>query len=317
MLSLCNCHSTGSKHVYFPGTATLLFWLTALLPCSTSLRVAEAQDWKDIEIPAPAGEKQYWKLHPLSDDFSYECRPVDKPGRFTDRWKDSFINRWTGPGLTEFNPGHSYVNHGHLGIHASRKPNTRKVFTGCISSREKVTYPLFIEAKVKISGLVLASNVWMLSEDSTQEIDIIEAYGSRRADQEWYTKRLHLSHHVFIRDPFQDFQPTDEGSWHWNGQNWQSDFHRIGVHWRSPWHLDYYVDGQLVRTVSGRDRIDPKGFTDGEGLSKPMHVIINAEDQDWRSEEGITPSDQELADVNQSIMWVDWIRIYTAVSANK
>jgi agarase len=174
-------------------------------------------------------------------------------------------------------------------------------------------YPLFVEAKVKISGLVLASNVWMLSADSTQEIDVVEAYGSQRPSEAWTAHRLHLSHHVFTRNPFQDYQPTDKGSWYFDGTNWRREFHRIGVHWRDPWHLEYFVDGKLVRSVSGRSIIDPKNYTAGTGLSKSMHVIINTEDQDWRSDKGITPTDEELANVNDSIMWVDWIRVYKAV----
>ncbi|MCG6155902.1 family 16 glycosylhydrolase [Rubinisphaera margarita] len=273
----------------------------------------EAADWDAIEVPVSAGDGYTWKLHPVSDDFNYEAPPTDKPAEFTRRWKDSFINPWLGPGKTEFNPGHSYVKDGHLGIHASRKPGTDKVYTGAISSKETFVYPLFVEAKVKLNGLVLASAVWMLSGDSTQEIDIVEAYGSQRPTEGWAAKRLHLSHHVFIRKPFQDYQPTDPGSWYNDGTNWQQDFHRVGVYWRAPWHLEYYVDGKLVRTVSGESRIDPLGYTDGTGLSKPMHLIIDSEDQDWRSDEGITPTDEELADTTKSIMWVDWIRVYQLV----
>lgn len=156
---------------------------------------------------------------------------------------------------------------------------------------------------------VLASNVWLLSEDSTQEIDVVEAYGSDRPDQEHFAKRIHLSHHVFVREPLQDYQPTDEGSWHVNGTTWRDDFHRVGVFWKSPWHLEYYIDGQLVRTSSGPAVIDPGNYTDGTGLVKPMQIIINMEDQDWRSNDGIAPTDEELADTTKSIMWVDWIRV--------
>lgn len=269
-----------------------------------------AADWDGISIPAHAPDGMKWELQAVSDSFQYTAKPTQKPDAFKRRWKSSFINRWLGPGRTEFNPGHSYVTGGHLGIAASRKPPTDKVYAGVISSNETFTYPLYVEAKVKISGLVLASNVWMLSKDSTQEIDIIEAYGSQRPDQQWTAERLHLSHHVFIRSPFQDYQPTDDGSWYRDGTNWRKDFHRVGVYWRDPWHLEYYVDGRLVRTVSGKSIIDPKGFTAGTGLSKPMHIIINTEDQDWRSDEGITPTDKELANLDQSIMWVDWIRVY-------
>ena len=158
----------------------------------------------------------------------------------------------------------------------------------------------------------MASSIWLLSKDSTQEIDILEAYGSARPDQTWTAQRLHLSHHVFIRKPFQDYQPTDDGTWYSNGTTWRDDFHRVGVFWRDPWHLEYYVDGNLVRTVSGAKMIDPKDFTGGTGLNKPMHLIINTEDQNWRSDGDITPTDEELADTERSIMWVDWVRVYQA-----
>jgi len=279
-------------------------------------QTAQASDWDGVPVPVepPAGTQ--WKIHSVSDDFSYDAPPLEKPAAFTDSWRDSFINSWTGPGLSEFNSGHSYVTNGHLGIHASRKPGTKQIYAGVISSKETFTYPLYAEASVKINGLVMASNVWLLSKDSTQEIDILEAYGSARPDQTWAAERLHLSHHVFIRKPFQDYQPTDDESWYRDGTIWRDDFHRVGVFWRDPWHLEYYVDGNLVRTVSGPKVIDPKDFTGGTGLNKPMHLIINTEDQNWRSDENITPTDEELADTERSIMWVDWVRVYQA-QANK
>lgn len=279
-----------------------------LIVCRT-----EAADWDSIPVPVAAEAGKAWKLLPVSDDFRYAASPTVKPDGFTNRWKDSFINPWLGPGLTEFNSGHSYVTNGHLGIHASRKPGTNKVYAGVISSREAYTYPLFVEASVRISGLVMASNVWMLSHDSTQEIDVIEAYGSKRKSEDWVSNRLHLSHHVFIREPLQDYQPTDDGSWYFDGTQWRDGFHRVGVYWRDPWHLEYYVNGKLVRTVSGPDKIDPQKFTAGTGLTKPMHLIINTEDQNWRSDNQITPTDDELANTDDSIMWVDWIRVYQAV----
>lgn len=95
-----------------------------------------------------------------------------------------------------------------------------------------------------------------------------------------------------------------------------SDFNRVGVYWRDPWHLEYYINGQLVRTVSGPDMIDPEGFTNGTGLNKAQHIIIDAEDQDWRSNNGIVATDAELADDNKSTFFVDWVRVYRAVDGN-
>ncbi|WP_020208752.1 RICIN domain-containing protein [Gilvimarinus chinensis] len=287
--------------------------LTAVLGLSCTH--ALAADWDNTPVPANAGNGKVWELQTISDDFNYTSSLNNYHNEFTSRWHEGFINPWTGPGLTEWTDGHAYVTGGNLGIAATRKPGTDKVRAGSITSHDTFTYPLYVETRAKISKLVLASDVWLLSADSTQEIDILEAYGSDRPSESWFAERIHLSHHVFVRDPFQDYQPTDAGSWYTDGQGtvWSDDFHRIGVHWKDPWNLDYYIDGQLVRSVSGPNIIDPNGFTNGTGLSKPMHLIINTEDQDWRSDNGISPTDTELADTNKSIYWVDWIRVYKPV----
>ncbi|MCU4676267.1 RICIN domain-containing protein [Catenovulum sp. 2E275] len=287
--------------------------LLTLASISTSVHAA---DWDSYPVPVNAGSGKTWQLQAVSDDFNYSSNVNNYHNNFTTRWHEGYINPWTGPGLTEWTDGHAYVNNGNLGIAATRKPGTDKVRAGSITSHATFTYPLYVEARAKISNLVLASDIWLLSADSTQEIDVLEAYGSDRPDQTWFAERIHLSHHVFIREPFQDYQPTDAGSWYADGQGtiWRQDFHRIGVYWRDPWHLEYYIDGKLVRTVSGANIIDPNNFTGGTGLSKPMHLIINTEDQSWRSDNGITPTDAELADTNKSIYWVDWIRVYKPVT---
>lgn len=274
-----------------------------------------ARDWDGIPVPANPGNGKTWQLQSVSDDFNYTAAPTNKPAAFTNRWKDSFINPWLGPGLTEYNAGHSYTTGGSLGIAMNRKPGTNKVYTGVISSHETFSYPLYIEANAKISDMVLANAVWMLSPDSTQEIDVIEAYGSSRPGEEWFAHRMHLAHHVFIREPFQDYQPKDLEAWYFKSTPWRAGFNRVGVYWRDPWHLEYYINGNLVRTVSGPDKIDPLGYTNGTGLNKAQHIIIDAEDQDWRSDNGIAATDAELNDDSKSNFFVDWIRVYKAVDS--
>ena len=274
-----------------------------------------AADWGALPVPVNPQEGMVWELQSVSDDFNYRASASSKPAAFTRRWKDSFINPWLGPGLTEFSSRQSYTAGGNLVIAMNRKPGTNKVNTGVISSKETFGYPLYIEANAKVSDMVLANAVWMLSPDSTQEIDVLEAYGSGRPGQEWFAHRMHLSHHVFIREPFQDYQPRDAGSWYYKSTPWRNGFNRVGVYWRDPWHLEYYINGRRVRTVSGRSIIDPRNFTGGTGLNKDLHIIIDAEDQDWRSNDGIVASDQELADNSKSVFLVDWIRVYKAVEA--
>lgn len=304
-----------------------------------------AQDWSGISVPADAGTGHEWKLvEEASDDFNYEAPADNKGDEFNSKWIDFYHNTWTGPGLTVWDREHILVTDGLLQIPASRH-GTNKIHTGCMTGKTRVQWPVFVEAKVKISNSVLASDVWLLSPDDTQEIDICEAYGATYSagtgtDQSWFAERIHLSNHVFIRSPFQDYQPRDSegvyGTWYKeNGRGaWKNHWIRIGVYWRDPWHLEYYIDGLLVRTVDqySYSYLDPAGnllsynttfnvidkydYTNGTGLNKEMDIIINVEDQDWRSNQNLTPTDAELENVDNHTFKVDWIRVYKPAVAS-
>ena len=291
-----------------------MIFLPSLLLASVSVFAA---DWDDIPVPATLPSGQTWQLLPLSDDFNYSAAAEGKSDEFKQRWQEGYINAWTGPSWTEWHPSQSAVSDGVLKLTAKRKPGSWDIYMGSITSKQSVHYPLFLEIRAKLSNSVLASDFWLLREDSTQEIDVLEAYGGDRAGHEWFAERLHLSHHVFVREPFQDYQPKSADTWYHTGTKWRDDYHRIGVYWRDPWHLEYYVDGKLVKTSSGKEVIDPLDYTKGTGLSKPMRVIINMEDQQWRTEQGLTPSDEELAEREKVTYSIDWVRFYKPVDSKE
>ncbi|MBU2945466.1 family 16 glycosylhydrolase [Zobellia uliginosa] len=301
-----------------------------------SQEVTQEVDWKEIPVPANAGTDMIWEFQEMSDNFEYQSPADNKGDDFLEKWDDFFHNQWGGPGLTEWKREHSQVLDGQLQMWATRKPGSDKINMGCITSKNRVIYPVYIEAKAKVMNSTLASDVWLLSPDDTQEIDILEAYGadysdSAQKEQSYFAERVHISHHVFIREPFQDYQPKDAGTWFHDGTVWNKAFHTYGVYWKNPWYLEYYIDGVLVRTVSGKDTIDPEFFTNTTdpgnkdldtrtGLSKEMDIIINTEDQTWRStplsglqSETYTPTDKELEHIENNTFKVDWIRIYKPV----
>jgi agarase len=277
------------------------------------------KDWDTYPVPADAGSGKTWELQSISDDFNYTAPAANKGTEFTDNWTDWYHNAWSGPGLTVWNREHSYVEDGQLKLIATRLSGTNKVSAGAVSSKTRVQYPVYIETRAKIMNSVLANGAWLLSADDTQEIDFMEAYGSSYSegadkDQTWYAQRMHISHHVFVRNPFQDYQPTDAGSWYTDGTTlWRNDFHTYGVHWIDPWNLKYYIDGVLVRTVSGSNIIDPNNYTNGTGLNKEMDILFTVEDQDWRSNQGVTPTDNELSDLSNNTFSIDWVRVYKPI----
>ncbi len=280
--------------------------------------ISTLEDWYAYDVPADAGAGKTWVLQSdVSDNFNYNASAGSKGADFTNKWTDFYHNGWTGPGLTIWKRDHSFVENGMLKLIATRATGTTKVNAGAISSKKRIQYPVYIETRAKIMNAVLANGAWLLSADDTQEIDFMEAYGSSYSegaakDQTYFAERMHLSHHVFIRNPFQDYQPTDAGSWYKTSPAtlWRNDFHRYGVHWIDPWNLKYYVDGVLVRTVSGANIIDPNNFTNGTGLNKEMDILFTVEDQDWRSNQGITPTDSELSNLTNNTFLIDWVRVY-------
>jgi len=84
---------------------------------------------------------------------------------------------------------------------------------------------------------------------------------------------------------------------------WRGEFNRVGVYWQDPWHLEYYNNGELVRTVSGPSQIDPLGYANGTGLNKAQHIIIDAEDQGWRSDNGIARPTQNSLTILKVSFW--------------
>ncbi|MEM0913796.1 MAG: family 16 glycosylhydrolase [Planctomycetota bacterium] len=291
--------------------------LLALLSITTLAHASD--DWKDIPVPVELEDGMTWELQEdVSDDFNYDAPADNKGPQFRERWDDWYHNHWSGPGLTEWKRDHVSVEDGMLTFTASRKPGTDQVYLGCVSSTHRIKYPVYIEGRAKVPNTVLASALWLLSPCDTREIDFMEAYGAdysenAKKSQTWFSHRMHVSHHMFIRDPFQDYQPKDEGTWIYSETPWRENFHTYGVYWRDPWHLEYYIDGKLVRVTKGKDMIDPLNYTNGGGLDLEMDIIIDMEDHTWRSNQGITPTDAELANKENNTFRVDWIRVYKPV----
>ena len=233
-----------------------------LLSAATSF----ANDWDTVPIPAAAPPGKMWQLQEgASDNFNYSFQS-SAWSRFGagNKWYNFYHNGWNGPGTTYWQYDHVSVDGTNLIIRSSRNPSTSKmgvpgVNAGCVTSGNRVLYPAYVEASVSVADITLASDVWLLSPDDTQELDMIECYGGAYQGNSYFAKFIHLSHHTFIRTPFMDYQPRDSMTWWdrpgvsswgqycWNGGN--RKYVRIGVNWIGPKHFEYYVDGELVRVL--------------------------------------------------------------------
>ncbi len=252
--------------------------LLSLLFLSFSIHSNAQRDWDNVPIPPNPGSGRVWELQEApSDDFNYTFNATGNRANFgpagqAPKWYNQYHdqpdgrpNLFPGPGPTIWTRDHISVGGGTLNIIASRVPGEAKVDlngvqtynfssrSGCMTNLNRVIYPVYVEARVQIMNSMLASDVWLLSPDDTEEIDIIEAYGGAGDDgrNQFFAQRIHLSHHVFIRRPFRDYQPRDINSfWRRRAVNqWGGRTVNIGVYWVSPTRLEYYIDGQLQRIV--------------------------------------------------------------------
>ncbi|WP_050813283.1 hypothetical protein [Aquimarina agarivorans] len=253
----------------------LRFLLLFLFPLSLTLTAQ--RDWDNVPIAPNAGSGRVWELQEaVSDDFNYTFEATMNRANFgppgqAAKWYNQYHdqpdgrpNTFPGPGPTIWTRDHVSVSGGTLNIIASRIRGEAKIVnnvqtydaasrSGCMTSLNRVIYPVYAEARVQIMNSMLASDVWLLSPDDTQEIDIIEAYGGTRDDgrNQFFAERIHLSHHVFIRQPFRDYQPRNINSF-WRRRavsQWGGRTVNIGVYWVPPTRLEYYIDGQLQRIV--------------------------------------------------------------------
>ncbi|MBB3699659.1 Ig-like domain-containing protein [Flammeovirga yaeyamensis] len=312
-----------------------LFVMAAI--CCVAFSAHAQYDWDGVPIPAELPEGMVWELDPVSDGFNYQSNSSNRGEEFDSRWNELYINGFSGPSATSYHKDHFWTSDGNLVIHAA-KDNQNIIYTGCISSKAAFSYPMFMEARVKQPSCMLAANIWMISQDETEELDMLESYPNVQEDGGWLDQRIHLSHHTFIRDPFQDYQPRDEhgvkGTWYWEEDRttWHDDWLRIGVYWVNPHHVEYYINGRWVRTVKSHehsyldekgelqtvytefDALDKFGYTEGTGLSKPQHIIINMEQQDWLTELNIWPTNEDLDDANgRNFYLIDWVRLYNVI----
>ncbi len=291
--------------------------LTAI--CMSSIS-AFANDWDNIPVPVSAGNGMKWELQSShSDSFNY----TGKSNQFTQKWNDRYFKNWTGPGLTHWNSNETWIADGNLIIGASRRNGTNKVNAGVVTSKTKVKYPIFMEARIKVSNLELSSNFWLLSQNDQREIDILEVYGG--ASQDWFARNMSTNFHVFLRNSQTNAIISDfNDQTHFTppfGTYWRDNFHRFGAYWKSPTDVTFYINGQ--KTTKGawsqvvmRDKDYTGAIMDKNRLNmdQEMFIILDTEDHSWRSEQGIVASDADLANNNKNKMYVDWIRVYKPVT---
>ncbi|WP_010179868.1 Ig-like domain-containing protein [Aquimarina agarilytica] len=282
------------------------------------------QDWSSTPIPAYPGPGKVWKLqNQHSDDFNYQ----GKNNKFYKNWNDRYFNAWTGPGLSNFSSANSHVADGNLIIKAS--PNGKnRVYCGVVTSKTKVKFPIYMEARLQTMNQTLSSNFWMLSQNDRQELDAVESYGSDRSsfgDEHVFDSRhMNSNYHIFDRNA-NDNTIINDNTWqrdHYvtdhqplkNRPALRNGFHNYAIHWIDEWNVDWYLDGKLVRRIAPGTNDVIKDPLQNKGIYEEMFLILDVEDHSWRSDAGHIATVKELNDESKNKMYVDWVRVYKPVN---
>lgn len=292
------------------------------------------KDWDSTPINAPAGEGKNWKLiEELSDDFNYEGKTTEE---FTSKWRDTYIGKWNGPGLTQWRKKNAQIKNGNLEISANRSDLTMpykvngqdtilpKVDCGIVTSKTKIGYPAYVEMRMKVMNQTLSSNFWFLSQNSRQELDVIECYGSDRPDHSIKSTQMGTNWHIFERSPERGIYGNHSFGRPFSlpgNEPLRNNYHTYAAHWIDAQSIDWYLNGILIRQTRADSKVtgDKKGITpfddiedpeQNKGMYEEMYMIIDVEDHDWRSKQGIISTDEELSDSNKNVMYVDWVRVY-------
>lgn len=278
--------------------------LTFLLMFGPAGDASASPDWADVPVPADAGDGRAWVV---DESLSVDFNQASKEAALGSGWVDRYINGWRGPGRGHFSSEHSRVKDGNLEL-VSRWDGPDKLKLGVVSTVATVTHPVFVETRMKVSASMLSSNFWMLSDDDVQELDVVECYGTH--DDSGKPGKGGSNYHMFERDPDSNDIIKDHGHQQMahapaGGGAWRDGFHRFGAYWKDAWTVEFYYDGELVRTLTKDDINDPEGL----GMDRPMKIILDLEDHAWRVKQGITPSVKSLEDPETNRMWVDWVRV--------
>ncbi len=235
--------------------------LIAFAICTSSILMAQRNDrglnFGNTPLPSNLRGFASWDLITgLSDDFNHNNK---NSAKFRDVWAQSYLPDpgFRGPGSTVWQGGNLVeIRNGRMEVRA-RPGSNGLVNCGIVSSRRTIKFPVYMEARIKVSNIRNSSNFWMLNKCDNEEIDVLECYGGD--PDEFYSKQMSTNFHLWHRRggqshngaqtttncggqdltdfTYQTFFRTS------NNDFWRNDFHTFGVYWASPTQLEFYIDG--------------------------------------------------------------------------
>ncbi len=252
---------------------------------------------------APTGKK--WQpVTNLSDEFN---------GTFdTNKWTKTL---WDYPNTpTKMIAANATVSNGNLQIKATLNNNAERWFQASrVQSVATINYPMYTEARIRTAHLSAYNTFWLNSSDgdpgNRNEIDIIENNSRPSCNCQpnfpWQmnSQYFHGVNGNIIRAKGNFDNRNLSANNPKRGIPWNEEYHIVGVWWKSPTDIQFYLDGEEAGSVKS-----------GRNFTKRLNVIFDL----WTDDEnflGGAAVRSHLNNNNINTMYVDWVRTYQLVDA--
>lgn len=242
---------------------------------------------------------EWQKVEALSDEF----KKLD-----TEKWNYSL---WNYPPPNVMKKSQVFVKAGKLNIKAQiNEDSVRWMKTGRIMSKNKISFPMYTECRMKTAGFSAYNTFWLNNGDAQNrnEIDICEnnANPSNRnvahgIEEKPYLMQSNIHHAVDgVNKTNPKFastkllSPKNKN----RGKKTNETFHTYGLYWEDERNCHFYLDGEYVGSS-----LSPRKFT------RELHIFFGL----WTNKWDGFPEKIDLMDDKNNTMYVDWIYTYKLV----
>jgi len=265
-----------------------------------------------IDDTTPSG-MQWVKQENMSDEFNTLW---DSSKWFKSTWNYGV------PVFMSNSSNNSGVAAGNLWIKATlneSNPDGRWFQSARIHSRQKISYPMYTESRIKAAYISAYNTYWLNNGDinNRDEIDIIENNSkpscgcqpempSRMNSQYFHADSSKTPGTIrndsnYNRSGLSDTNPLKNA-------NWNEDYHTFGVWWKDSKNIQFYLNGEPAGSVTvGEDR---SGQTyNNREFTRNLEIIFDL----WTSNAnwlGGLPPKSDLDNDNINTMKIDWVRTW-------
>ncbi|WP_456516747.1 Ig-like domain-containing protein [Aquimarina sp. 433] len=294
---------------------------TASVNITVNPFVPTADDFNNINPDLPSFvsiddttplDKKWVKMEAMSDEFDVWD---------ANKWFKSTWNYGVPVFMSNSNENSGVAN-GNLWIKATlneSNPEQRWFQTARIHSREKTSYPMYTEARIKTAHISAYNTYWLNNGDISDrdEIDIIENNSKPSCNCQPDFPTTMNSQYFHADSNLTPVTIRNKGNYSNNnlsdtnplkGIRWNEEYHIVGVWWKDNKNIQFYLDGEPAGSVVVGNHETGDNFP-SRVFTRDLEIIFDlwTNEADWL---GGLPPKSDLGDDTINTMRVDWVRTW-------